>query len=100
MFPHFGHEHWYGVVGANNGAGLPFLWTPAHATVGLTGYMVFAQITDMPITSRAAFRLWVSLACLLRPFTLAAEYRPLAAPAMRRFVPLGGGMGGERWQAR
>src|SRR5690349_25003159 len=32
--------------------------------------------------------------------TRAAEDRPLAAPATRRFVAPGGGIGGERWQPK
>lgn len=30
--------------------GLPFSWTPSGASTALTGYMLYAEITDMPIT--------------------------------------------------
>lgn len=38
------------IQGAGNGPGLPFLWTPSGATTGLTGSMVYAEITDLPVT--------------------------------------------------
>ena len=37
-------------LGAGGGPGLPCLWTPSHATTGLTFYMLHAEITDLPIS--------------------------------------------------
>ncbi|MGH2874942.1 MAG: hypothetical protein ACRDLV_01695, partial [Solirubrobacteraceae bacterium] len=38
------------IQGAGNGAGLKCKWTPNGATTGLYLYMIFGQVTDMPVT--------------------------------------------------
>lgn len=38
------------IQGANDGPGLKFNWTPSGATHTLAGFMVFAEITDLPVT--------------------------------------------------
>jgi hypothetical protein len=62
-------------LAAGGGAGLAFLWTPAHATVGLTGYMMLGEITDMPIDWNGWFQAkpTVTVAFTAKPFLYGAE---------------------------
>lgn len=68
-------------LAAGGGPGLPFRWTPQGATVGLTGYMLLAEITDMPIDWNGWFqaRPTITVKFTAKPFLYGDEV--LAASA-------------------
>ena len=62
--------------GAGNGPGLPFSWTPAGASTALTGYMLFAEINDLPISYGDAWFAHmpiVTVQFVTRPFLYGTE---------------------------
>lgn len=70
------------------GPGLPFLWTPSGASTGLTGYMLLAEITDLPVTYADGWfanRPIVTVSFTCKPFLYGAE---ITGPTASGTAPL------------